>query len=186
MIRINLLPHRQIKRAERQRQFTLMAGATFVAGAAIVFMGQTYITSQVDTQAERNSRLEAAIVVLDKQIAEIQELKNQIQDVLARKQVVENLQTNRGQAVVLLDELARQLPEGLYLTSIKEQAGLVTIDGVADTNARIATLVRNFSSSSWLESPNLIEIKAIISGTQKQSQFTMTVKLKPPQTAAKS
>lgn len=178
MIRINLLPHRQIRRAERQRQFTLMAAATFVLGAAIVFMGQTYVTSQIDTQVERNARLESAIVVLDKQIAEIQELKNQIQDVLARKQVVENLQTNRGQAVVLLDELARQLPEGMYLRSIKQQANLITVEGVADTNARIATLVRNFSSSSWLETPNLIEIKAINNNAQKQSQFTMTVKLK--------
>lgn len=185
MVRINLLPHRQIKRAERQRQFTLMAAGTFVLGAAIVFMGQTYVTSQIDSQLERNSRLEAAIVTLDKQIAEIQELKSQIQDVLARKQVVENLQTNRGQAVVLLDELARQLPEGMYLKSIKQQALVVTIDGVADTNARIATLVRNFSSSSWLESPNLIEIKAVTAGNQKQSQFTMTVKLKP-QKAEKS
>jgi type IV pilus assembly protein PilN len=178
MIRINLLPHRQLKRAERQRQFTLMAAATFVLGAAIVFMGQTYVTSQIDSQIERNSRLEAAIVVLDKQIAEIQELKSQIQDVLSRKQVVESLQTNRGQAVVLLDELSRQLPEGMYLKSIKQQAMLVTLEGVADTNARIATLVRNLSSSSWLESPNLVEIKAIKSGVQRQSQFTMTVKLK--------
>lgn len=178
MIRINLLPHRQIRRAERQRQFTLMAAATFVLGAAIVFMGQTYVTSQIDSQVERNTRLESAIVVLDKQIAEIQELKNQIQDVLSRKQVVENLQTNRGQAVVLLDELARQLPEGMYLKSIKQQANLITIEGIADTNARIATLVRNFSSSSWLEAPNLIEIKAITNNAQKQSQFTMTVMLK--------
>jgi type IV pilus assembly protein PilN len=178
MIRINLLPHRQLKRAERQRQFTLMAAATFVLGAAIVFMGQTYVTSQIDSQIERNSRLEAAIVVLDKQIAEIQELKSQIQDVLSRKQVVESLQTNRGQAVVLLDELSRQLPEGMYLKSIKQQATMITLEGVADTNARIATLVRNLSSSSWLEAPNLIEIKAINNGTQRQSQFTMTVRLK--------
>lgn len=178
MIRINLLPHRQLKRAERQRQFMLMVAATFVLGAAVVFMGQTYVTAQIDAQMERNNRLEAANVKLDKQIAEIQELKNQIQDVLSRKQVVESLQTNRGQAVVLLDELARQLPEGMYLKSVKQQAALVTIEGVADTNARIATLVRNFSTSPWLESPNLVEIKAVTNKAQRQSQFTMTVKLK--------
>lgn len=182
MIRINLLPHRQIKRAERQRQFTLMAFATFVLGAAIVFMGQTYISSQIDTQASRNTRLEVAIAGLDKQIAEIKELKNQIRSVLDRKQVVENLQTNRGQAVVVLDELSRQLPEGLYLKSIKQQGKLITIEGVADTNARIATLVRNLSSSNWLESPGLIEIKSSVVNSIKQNNFTMNVSLKAQKT----
>lgn len=182
MIRINLLPHRQIKRAERQRQFTLMAFATLVLGAAVVFMGQTYISSQIDAQASRNTRLEKAIADLDKQIAEIKELKNQIRSVLDRKQVVENLQTNRSQAVVVLDELSRQLPEGLYLKSIKQQGKLITIEGVADTNARIATLVRNLSSSNWLESPGLIEIKSSVVNSIKQNNFTMNVSLKAQKT----
>jgi type IV pilus assembly protein PilN len=178
MIRINLLPHRQIKRAERQRQFTVMAGATGVLGAVIVFMGLTIVNGRIDAQVERNSRLEAAIVLLDKQIEEIKVLKSQIQNVLERKQVVENLQTNRSQAVVMLDELGRQLPEGVYLKSIKQEGILVTIEGVADNNARIATLVRNLSSSTWLESPGLIEIKSNVVNNIRQNDFTMTVKLK--------
>lgn len=178
MIRINLLPHRQIKRAERQRQFTVMAGATGVLGAVIVFMGLTIVNGRIDAQVERNTRLETAIVVLDKQIEEIKVLKSQIQSVLERKQVVENLQTNRSQAVVMLDELGRQLPEGVYLKSIKQEGILVTIEGVADNNARIATLVRNLSSSNWLESPGLIEIKSNVINSIRQNDFTMTVKLR--------
>lgn len=179
MVRINLLPHRQIKRAERQRQFNLMFVATMVAGAAIVFTGHTYITAQIDNQNSRNSRLETAIVQLDKEIEDIKKLKEQIRNVLDRKRVVENLQNDRSQAVVLLDELARQLPEGVFLKSIKQQATEITLEGVTDTNARVATLVRNLGNSQYLESPVLIEIKAVASTKGlKQSAFTVKVKQK--------
>ena len=182
MVRINLLPHRQIKRAERQRQFNLMLAATAVAAAVLVFMGQTYIGAQVDSQSDRNSRLTAANEKLDKEIAEIKDLKDQINSVLERKEVVENLQTDRSQAVVVLDEIARQLPEGMVLTSIKQQGKTITLQGIADTNARVATLVRNLSTSAWMEAPRLIEIKAVSDKTAKtkQNNFTMTVNLKAP------
>ncbi|HSD84731.1 MAG TPA: PilN domain-containing protein, partial [Anaerolineae bacterium] len=152
MIRINLLPHRQIKRAERQRQFNLMLVATLIAGAAIVFMGQTYISAAIDNQSGRNKRLEDAIVQLDKEIEDIKKLKEQIRNVLDRKRVVENLQSDRSQAVILLDEIARQLPEGVFLKSIKQTGNEITLEGIADTNARVATLVRNLGNSQWLES----------------------------------
>src|SRR3989344_9666946 len=183
MARINLLPHRQIKSAERQRQFNLMLIATIVAGGAIVFMGQTFISTKIDAQAERNHRLEAANIKLDKEIAEIQELKGQIQDVLARKQVVENLQSNRGQAVVVLDEISRQLPEGVYLQSIRQQGNLINLQGIADTNARVATLVRNLSTSQCMASPSLIEIKSAKINNLKYNDFTMSVNLKVKQPA---
>ena len=179
MIRINLLPHRQIKRAERQRQFNLMLVATMVAGAAIVFTGQTYITAQIDNQNSRNGRLETAITQLDKEIEDIKKLKEQIRNVLDRKRVVENLQNDRSQAVVLLDELARQLPEGVFLKSIKQTATEITLEGVNDTNARVATLVRNLGNSAYLESPILIEIKAVSSSKNvRQSAFTVKVNQK--------
>lgn len=178
MIRINLLPHRQIRRAERQRQFTLMIVAAAVAAAVIVFLGQTFIVAETDSQNSRNARLNEAIVKLDKQIEEIKQLKDKIQEVLERKQVVENLQSNRSQAVVILDELTRQLPEGMYLSSIKQQGPTITLEGIADTNARVATLVRNLSGSQWLESPALVEIKAIQVNNLKANNFILTVKLK--------
>lgn len=175
MVRINLLPHRQIKRAERQREFNLMLVGVAIAASAIVFLGQTVIGSSVESQASRNKRLDDAIAELDKQIDAIKELKTKISEVLERKQVVENLQTNRGQAVVLLDELARKLPEGVFLKSIKQTANLVALEGVADTNARVATLVRNFSSSEALESPGLVEIKAETVNNARRNVFTLNV-----------
>lgn len=181
MIRINLLPHRQIKRAERQRHFNLMLIATVIAGAVVVFMGHTIISAKIDMQAERNARLDTAIAKLDKQIDEIKELKSQIQNVLARKQVVENLQESRSQAVVVLDELSRQLPEGIRLQSIKQQGNLINLEGIADTNARVATLVRNLSTSEWMEAPSLIEIRSAIANNMKQNNFKLSVKLKVKQ-----
>lgn len=182
MIRVNLLPHRQLRREARQRQFGLMAAATAAAACAIVFMTYTVINAKIDSQSERNARLDAAIAKLDKEIKDIQDLKDQITAMLERKQVVENLQTNRSQAVVVFDELSRQLPEGMYFKSIKQVGDVITLEGVADTNARVATLVRNYNGSAWLESPGLVEIKAVTVNNQKQNAFTLTVKLKAPQT----
>jgi len=181
MARVNLLPHRQIKRAERQRQFNLMVIATVIAGGAIVFTGQTFINTKIDAQIDRNRRLDEANAKLDKEIAQIQELKGQIQDVLSRKQVVENLQSNRSQAVVVLDEISRQLPEGVFLKSIKQQESLINLQGTADTSARVATLVRNLSSSQWMTTPNLVEIKATKLNNLRYNDFTMTVNLKVKQ-----
>ncbi|MEZ0238447.1 MAG: PilN domain-containing protein [Methylophilaceae bacterium] len=177
-VRINLLPYRKIRRAERQRQFNMMLVGTLIAGVAVVFLGNNYISGQIETQMERNTRLENAIVQLDKEIAEIKDLKTKISAVLERKRVVENLQSGRSQAVILLDEIARLLPEGIYLKGIRQQGNVVTLDGVADTNARVATLVRNFGGSSHLESPELIEIHTISVNNLKQSAFTVSVKQK--------
>jgi type IV pilus assembly protein PilN len=180
MIRVNLLPHRQLKREARQREFGLMAGLSAIAAAFIIFMGWTFIDSQVSEQASRNGRLDTAISKLDKEIADIKDLKDQISIMLERKQVVENLQTNRSQSVVVLDELSRQLPEGMYFKSIKQKDYIITIEGIADTNARVATLVRNLSTSNWMESPNLVEIKSLMVNNLKQNAFTLTVNLKVP------
>ena len=182
MMRINLLPHRQIKRAAKQREFGLMALMAAGAACAVVFLGWQFLSAQNNTQLERNSRLEKANADLDKQIADIKDLKDQINNVLERKHVVENLQTNRSQAVVILDELTRQLPEGIYLKSIKQTGNLITIDGVADTNARVATLVRNLSVSNWMELPNLVVINAATVNNIKQNEFTVTVSLKTQKT----
>ncbi|MGY1488855.1 PilN domain-containing protein [Methylobacillus pratensis] len=180
MVRINLLPHRQIRRAERQREFNLMLAFAAAAGVAIVFLGSTILGSKLDEQTNRNARLETASANLDKQIEEIKELKSQIRNVLDRKQIVENLQVNRSQSVMMLDEISRQLPEGMYLRALKQQGHLVTLEGVADTNARVATLVRNLSGSEWLQSPNLVEIKSATVNGIRQNNFTVNAQLKAP------
>jgi type IV pilus assembly protein PilN len=177
MIRINLLPHRQIRRAERQREFNLMLVASAIAAGAIIFLGNTIINAKTSAQIERNARLETANAQLDKEIDEIKELKSQIQSVLERKQVVENLQSNRSQAVVVLDELSRQLPEGVYLKTIKQQGNTIELKGIADTNARVATLVRNLSVSEWMHSPRLNEIHSLMINNIKYNEFIMTVEL---------
>lgn len=184
MVRINLLPHRQIRRAENQRQFGIMALGVLVLSGAIVFMGWSLIDAKKASQDERNRRLDEAILMLDKEISDIKTLKDQINSVLERKQIVENLQTNRSQAVVVLDEIARQLPDGIYIKSIKQQGSAIEIQGVSDTNARVATLVRNLNSSNWMESPNLVEIKSNTVNNLKQNDFTLNVMLKAPQVDA--
>ena len=178
IIRVNLLPHREVKREARQRQFNLMALLTAGGALALVVLNYSFINSRIDAQLSRNARLEAGIVQLDQQIGDIKNLQEKIGVMLARKQVVENLQINRSQSVVVLDELSRQLPEGMYFKSIKQQGPLLSLEGVADTNARVASLVRNLTASKWLENPQLIEIKSVLVNGIKQNEFLLTVHIR--------
>ncbi|MDR2220911.1 MAG: PilN domain-containing protein [Methylobacillus sp.] len=185
-IRLNLLPYRRIRRAERQREFTMMLVGAAAAAAAVVFLGWQYMDSRISSQNERNTRLQTAITALDQQIAEIKDLKQKIAAVLERKRVVEDLQNGRGRAVSLLDELARQLPEGIYLKAIHQKGKVITLDGVADTDARVAALVRNINESNYLEAPDLMEIRAIVVGNLRRSAFTMSVRQKEEQKPAQA
>jgi len=179
MIKVNLLPHRQIRRAERQREFGLMAALVGVAAAAILFVSWSYIHSKIQAQQARNQRLQDEMLRLDSEIANIGKLKDQIKHVLERKQIVEGLQSDRNQAVLILDELARQLPEGVTLKSVKQLEDEIELKGMADTNARVATLVHNLAGSSIMHSPNLVEIKAITNAQSvKEYEFILRVTLK--------
>jgi type IV pilus assembly protein PilN len=179
MIKVNLLPHRQIRRAERQREFGLMASLVAVAAAAILFVSWSYIHNKIQAQQARNQRLQDEMLRLDKEITVIGTLKEQIKHVLERKQIVEGLQSDRNQAVLILDELARQLPEGAFLKSVKQLGDEIELKGVADTNARIATLVHNLSDSTIMHSPNLVEIKANNNALGvKEYEFVLRVSLK--------
>lgn len=179
MIKVNLLPHRQIKRAERQREFGLMASLVAIAAAAILFVSWSYIHSKMDAQQARNQRLQDEMARLDKEIAIIGNLKEQIKHVLERKQIVEGLQSDRNQAVLILDELARQLPEGVFLRSVKQLADEIELKGVADTNSRVATLVHNLGGSPLMQNPNLVEIKASTNAIGvKEYEFVLRVSLR--------
>lgn len=180
MIKINLLPHRQIRRAERQREFGLLASLVAIAAAAIVFVSWSYINAQIRTQQARNQRLQDEMVRLDKEIVIIKTLKEQIQHVLERKQIVEGLQSDRNQAVQILDELSRLLPEGVTLKSIKQVEDEIELKGIADTNSRVASLVHNLSGSSVIHNPNLVEIQASNSAQDlKIYEFVIRITLKP-------
>ena len=184
-VRINLLPHREQKRAARQRQFISLAVSLAILALACVGLGHMYFASRIDNQNSRNSLLKGEIAKLDEQIKEIDKLREQTQALLARKQVVETLQTNRTEAVHLLDQLVRQLPDGIYLRSVRQQGARVTLVGYAQSNARVSTLMRNIESSPWLSQPELVEIKSVpLPGTQPReggpriSEFTLNLQVK--------
>ena len=178
MVRINLLPHREQKRQARQRQFISLAIGLAVLGIAVVGLGHVVIAARIDNQGSRNKLLQDEIVKLDEQIKEIDKLREQTQALLARKQIVETLQANRTEAVHLLDQLVRQLPDGLYLKSVKQAGGKVTLVGYAQSNARVSTLMRNIESSPWLTTPELVEIKSVPLEKQKVNEFTLNLQVK--------
>jgi len=180
MIRINLLPHREIRRKAQQQQFFIALGIVVAIGAGIWFAVHIYLEDQFDNQVNRNKYLTAEIDKLDKQIAEIQKLKDQTAALLARKRVVETLQGTRSEVVHLLDQLVRQLPEGVYLRSIKQTGTKVAISGFTQSQARVSTLMRNLESSPHLEQPVLIEIKsaAAAAGAQRLNEFSLNVNMR--------
>lgn len=175
MIRINLLPHREQKRKRQQQQFLVMLGLVVALGAAIWFGGHYYLSGQLEQQQGRNAYLESEVATLDKQIAEIKKLKESIAALLQRKQVVESLQANRPETVYLLDQLVRQLPDGVYLKSIQQKGHRVSITGYAQSNARVSTFMRNLEASPYLEKPSLIEIKAVTERNARLSEFSLAV-----------
>jgi type IV pilus assembly protein PilN len=136
------------------------------------------IAARIDNQGSRNKLLQDEIVKLDEQIKEIDKLREQTQALLARKQIVETLQANRTEAVHLLDQLVRQLPDGLYLKSVKQTGGRVTLVGYAQSNARVSTLMRNIESSPWLTTPELVEIKSVPLEKQKVNEFILNLQVK--------
>src|SRR5688572_67149 len=177
MIRINLLPHREVRRKQQQTQFFITLGIVAAIGAGIWFVVHTYLEDQFDRQVSRNKYLQEEIVKLDKQIAEIQKLKDQIAALKARAKVVETLQGTRSEVVHLLDQLVRQLPDGVYLKGIKQTGNRVLINGYTSSQARVSTLMRNLESSPHLENPNLIEIKAVQLGNRRLNEFTLNISI---------
>ncbi len=177
MIRINLLPHRELKRKARQQQFAFLAGITFFLGLLTVGVIHLMITGQIEHQESRNNYMTDQIAILDKQIDEIKKIRAQTQALLARKQVVETLQDNRSDVVHLLDQLVRLLPDGVYLQSIKQTNQTINLKGYAQSNARVSTLMRKLESSPWLGLPSLIEIKASTVNNARLNAFSLNVTL---------
>ncbi len=178
MIRINLLPHRELRRKARQQQIVVLAGLVGLLAIAVVMSIHTISAGKIDYQNGRNQYLTDQIAILDTEIAEIREIKAQTQELIARKQVVETLQSSRSEVVVLLDQLVRLLPDGVYLQSVKQDDHNITLVGYAQSNAWVSVLMRNLESSQWLESPLLIEIKAMTVNNVRQNEFNMKIKLK--------
>ena len=177
MIRVNLLPHREIRRRRLQQQYFVMLGVVGAVGIAVWMLVHTSLATTFEDQQKRNAFLQAEIVKLDKEIEDIKKLKEMTASLLARKKVVETLQSNRSEVVHLLDDLARQLPDGVYLKGIKQQGNRVVINGYTQSQARVSTLMRNLDASPHLENANLIEIKAVPLGNTRINEFTLAVNI---------
>ena len=185
MIRINLLPHREEKRKQKQAAFVALLALGGVVGVAVVLMVGAYNARAISIQEERNGALTSAIGELDKKITRIATLKQEIEALKARQQAVEDLQGDRNQPVYLLDELVKQTPAGVYLKGFRQEGQKVTVDGYAQSQERVSELLRNLAGASpWLEKPELIEVKAAAltqgRAVRKVVEFNLIVNIRRP------
>ena len=185
MIRINLLPHREAKRKARRQQFYALLGLVSVLGAVIWFLGFTLINGQIAAQNERNEFLKREIASLDKEIDEIKKIQEQTNALLSRKRVIEALQANRTETVHLFNELAKQVPEGIYLRTLVQTGPRIAITGYAQSNARVTTLMNNLDDSPLLENSTLVETKAETVANRRLNAFSITTVITRQTTAAK-
>ncbi|MDR0588846.1 MAG: PilN domain-containing protein [Burkholderiales bacterium] len=189
--RINLLPYRQERRAQKQREFAFLAVAAAIVGIVIVIFGIQVLNAQLENQQDRNVLLQTGISALDQEIKEIDALRAKIRVAVDRKKTVESLQNTRTTAVHLMDQMIRQLPEGVYLNKATQKADNITVTGYAQSNAHVSTFMRNIEGSEWIESPQLVvtqvvEVKDSTPGQKKGDgmqpktayEFTMKFKIK--------
>ena len=181
MARINLLPWREQLREERKQQFLVSMAGVLVLACGLVFLGDQYLKASIDNQNARNDFLKKEIAVLDARIQEISELKTRRQQLLERMKIIQDLQGNRSIIARVFDQLVRTLPEGVYFTDLKMIGSNVAINGAAESNNRVSTLMRNLDGSDWLDAPNLSEVKAVTSGGVDQANvFTLSVQQVAP------
>ncbi len=183
MIRINLLPHREERRKQRRQAFFAMLALSALVGGIVLMVVGGFIANSIFSQEARNTIIRNANAKLDLEITEIASLKQEIDALKARQQAVEDLQSDRNQPVHLLDELVKQVPEGIYLRAFKQEAQRVVLNGYAQSNERVSELLRNLSNNSpWLERPDLIEIRSTALGQGKDAKkvfdFTINVGIK--------
>jgi type IV pilus assembly protein PilN len=173
MPRINLLPHRESRRRERKLAFLVALGAAAATGVVTSFAAYLLFGSMIESQQHRNDQLRAQIKQLDKQIEEINNLESAKQKFIARMEIIEKLQRSRPEIVHVFEEIARTLPEGVYLTSVKQTDKKLKFDGIAQSSTRVSTFMRNLDASQWLRNPEL-EVVQTTKGSGPGSSFTLT------------
>lgn len=176
MPRINLLPWREEERKRRQRDFLIAMAGAFVAGVVVVGLTMFAYSGMIDDQQARNARLQAEIAELDKSIKEIDGLEAQKVRLLARMEIIEQLQSSRPVIVHLFDEVTRLLPEGVYLTGLKQTGSNVEVTGVAQSSTRVSALMRQIDASEWLTDPDLVKVESTEPGPGRQARFIVTLK----------
>jgi type IV pilus assembly protein PilN len=175
MPRINLLPHREQARKVRRREFMVGAGGAVVLAIIVAGVGKVVYQSWIDAQLEKNNILKKEIVQLDSEIADIQDLEARKQRLVARMDIIEKLQRKRPEIVHQFDELVRTVPDGVYLTGIKQNGKKLEIHGVAQSSTRVSTFMRNIDASTWMDNPELQVVEASKdSATGSGSNFTLT------------
>jgi type IV pilus assembly protein PilN len=174
MPRINLLPWREQERKIRRREFTVAACGAIVAAAVFVGGGKLVYSSWTDSQTEKNNVLKKEIVKLDAQIADIQDLETRKQRLVARMEIIEKLQRKRPEIVHLFDEIVKTVPDGIYLTAIKQSGNRLEIHGIAQSSTRVSTFMRNIDSSVWMDNPVLQVVESAKDSPTGGSNFTLT------------
>jgi type IV pilus assembly protein PilN len=174
MPRINLLPWREQERKIRRREFMVAAGGAIFAAVIFVLGGKLLYSSWTESQNEKNNVLKKEIVKLDAQIADIQDLENRKQRLVARMEIIEKLQRKRPEIVHLFDEIVKTIPEGIYLTAIKQSGNKLEIHGVAQSSTRVSTFMRNIDSSVWMDNPELQVVESAKDSPTGGSNFTLT------------
>ncbi len=180
MPRINLLPWREEERKRRQREFGVAMGGAVVAGIAVVMGVMFVFSSMIDAQNRRNQRLTAEIAELEKSIQEIDSLERDKERLLARMEIIDQLQKSRPEIVHLFDEIVKQLPEGVYLTGMSQTGSRVVLRGVAQSSTRVSALMRQIDSSDWIGDPEVERVETRDVGTSRQSQFVLYLKQRSP------
>lgn len=155
MPRINLLPWRDQQRRERRVGFYVALGAAMGFAAVVAFASYLLFGQLIDAQEARNARLRTEIRIVDKQIEEINDLEQQKQNFISRMQIIQKLQRSRPEVVHLFDELVKVMPDGVYLTSVKQSGSSLKLEGIAQSPTRVSTLMRNIADSQWLRDPEL-------------------------------
>lgn len=173
---INLLPWREAERKKRQRDFGVAMAGAVVAGVAVVMLSMFAYSQMISNQEARNTRLTDEIAVLQKSIEEIDGLERQKERLLARMEIIEELQKSRPEIVHLFDEMVRQLPEGVYLTGMKQTGSRVEIRGVAQSSTRVSALMRQIDASQWMGDPEVERVETKQAGSSRQSEFVVYLK----------
>jgi type IV pilus assembly protein PilN len=176
MPRINLLPWREAERKQRQRDFGVALAGGFVAATVCILSALFVYSQMIDNQEMRNERLTEEIANLEKSIEEIDGLERQKERLLARMEIIEQLQKSRPEIVHLFDEMARQIPEGVYLTGMKQTGAKVEVRGVAQSSTRVSALMRQVDASDWMGDPEVERVETTSSGSSRQAEFVVNLK----------
>lgn len=175
--RLNLLPWREMRRREQDRQLLTVAIGAWALMIVIVFYAHVHVSALIDAQNKRNDYLKQEIAKVEKEIKEVADLKKRRQDLIARMNVIQQLQGDRTRVVRIFDELVRRVPEGVQLSTLKQTgADALALTGVAQSNARVSALMRNFAASDWFADPELQVINVRPRGSDRVSEFSLTVK----------